>query len=109
MLIRAIEPTTGIATMGERRKLNKISRRLTGGPGCVSQALGVCLEMDNSPLNGPLFWITNACIETGLAAQNVPIRKLIASTRVGVESAGESALLPWRFRIKDNRWTSPAK
>lgn len=109
ILIRAIEPTTGIETMLERRNMKKTARRLTGGPGCLAQALGIGLEMNALSLSGPTIWMTDACIESEKLAETVLSEKRIDSTRVGVESAGDSALLNWRFRIKDNKWTSPAK
>ena len=35
---------------------------------------------------------------------------VVASARVGLAYAGaEAAGLPWRFRLRDSKWTSPAK
>jgi len=40
----------------------------------------------------------------------VPDAQVRASPRVGLAYAGtEAAGLPWRFRITDSKWTSPAK
>ncbi len=35
--------------------------------------------------------------------------EIIASPRVGVDYAGEDAKRHWRFRLKGNKFTSPAK
>ncbi len=33
-------------------------------------------------------------------------KKIIKTTRIGVDYAGEDAKLPWRFYLKNNRWIS---
>ncbi len=35
--------------------------------------------------------------------------QIIASARVNIDYAEEDKHLPWRFRLKGNKWTSPAK
>jgi len=102
VLIRGIEPVYGIEHMLERRRLPKPERRLTGGPGLLTQALGITLEHNGLDLQGTQLWIEDR--------KNVyPENEIIASPRVGVAYAGADALLPWRFRVKNNPWTSPAK
>ena len=46
-----------------------------------------------------------------LEDQGISVSKnnIIASPRVNVSYAAEDALIPWRFRIKNNKWVSPAK
>jgi DNA-3-methyladenine glycosylase len=34
---------------------------------------------------------------------------VVASARVGIDYAGDDAALPWRFRLKGSKWTSPAR
>ena len=102
VLIRAIEPTEGIAEMQLRRNLAKPEKRLTAGPGLLTQALGITTKHYGTDLTGNLIWLEDrdpAISETDI----------LASPRVGVEYAGEDALLPWRFRIRNNPWTSKAK
>ena len=41
ILVRAVEPIENKEKMLARRKMQKIERRLTGGPGILSQALGI--------------------------------------------------------------------
>ena len=101
ILVRAVEPVEGIGTMLERRSKDSLKPNLTAGPGSMSQALGITTKLDATPLDSNLIWI-----EEGVA---VPKKQIIASPRVGVDYAGDHARWTWRFRIKDNPFTSPAK
>lgn len=109
ILIRAIEPSSGKELMLKRRGMDKVAKRLTAGPGCLSKALGIEVAMNGKSLTGETFWITHTDIETDLASKTIEEKQIISSPRVGVEYAGEDALLPWRYRIDGNKWTSPAK
>lgn len=102
VLIRAIEPLEGIGTMLRRRGLARAQRKLTGGPGCVTQALGITTADYGEELTGDRIWLETR-------GDDVDANRLIASPRVGVGYAGEDAQLPWRFRLRDSSWTSPAK
>ncbi|MBF9223668.1 DNA-3-methyladenine glycosylase [Hymenobacter ruricola] len=103
VLIRAVEPTVGIEEMLRRRGLAEARRALTAGPGVLSQALGITPALTGRPVTGEVIWFEDHGEE--IAETNV-----VASARVGLEYAGpEAAGLPWRFRIKGNLWTSPAK
>ncbi len=103
VLIRAIEPLEGIDVMLRRRSLPKVARNLTAGPGVLSQALGVTPALTGELVTGPHIWFEDH--GEAIAAENI-----IASSRVGLEYAGDEAVaLPWRFRLKDSKWTSPAK
>lgn len=94
VLIRAIQPLVGIEKMLERRKKEKVDRLLTGGPGTLTQALGITVKKHNGlSLIGSVIWLE----DTGI---KVPPEKIIAGPRVGVDYAEEDALLPWRFRFR---------
>lgn len=99
ILIRAIEPTEGIDEMLKRRKKTKLVRQLTSGPGALTQALGIQLAHNGFALNGKTIWIEDRKV-------NIPLENIEAIPRVGINYAKEDALLPWRFRIKDNPWTT---
>ncbi len=109
ILIRAIEPTTGLETMLKRRNMRQMKSRLTAGPGCLTKALGIEMEMNQSELNGPVFWVTDVCFETDKKSKAYKKEELIIGPRVGIDYAGADANLPWRFRVKGNKWTSKAK
>ena len=102
VLIRAIEPTEGIPEMLLRRQHNKVSSKLTAGPGLLTISLGINTKHYGTDLTRDLIWLED---------QGVTINEdqIVASPRVGVAYAGEDALLPWRFRLKNSIWTSPAK
>jgi DNA-3-methyladenine glycosylase len=102
VLIRAIEPVEGIPEMLARRGLTKVSSKLTAGPGLVTQALGITTAYYGTSVVGDTIWIEDH-------DETVPDESVIASPRVGIDYAGDDAVLPWRFRLKNNKWTSPAK
>ncbi|MGI4739337.1 MAG: DNA-3-methyladenine glycosylase [Janthinobacterium lividum] len=103
VLIRAIEPLVGTDVMLRRRGLAAVARNLTAGPGVLSQALGLTPALSGEPVSGPLIWFEDA-------GEVFAEEQLMASSRVGLEYAGaEAVALPWRFRLKDSKWTSPAK
>lgn len=102
VLVRALEPTDGIDLMLKRRKKEQFDQRLAAGPGSVCQALGITKEQNALSLQGDEIWIEDRDV-------NVSPEEVIASPRVGVQYAGEDALLPWRFRIRGNKFSSPAK
>lgn len=104
VLIRAIEPTEGVEYMMERRNIpNPLSYRLTAGPGMLSQALGISRDLYGLPLTtGEAIWLEDH-------HASVEEEDVMASPRVGIDYAGEDALLPWRFRVKSSPWTSKAK
>ena len=103
VLIRAIEPLIGLEEMLRRRGLAQPVRALTAGPGVLSQALGITPALTGQPVTGEIIWFEDH-------AETVAAADVVASARVGLAYAGEEAAnLPWRFRLKDSKWTSPAK
>ena len=101
VLIRAIEPLEGIETMLRRRNLKSLKKQVTAGPGCLTVAMGIgMLE------NGIDLCETKSHI--WLEHRPEFNEKLIIeeSKRIGVESAGKSALLPWRYTLKGNPYLS---
>ncbi|MBK9514069.1 MAG: DNA-3-methyladenine glycosylase [Flavobacteriales bacterium] len=93
VLIRAIHPTEGLDIMLERRGQQKLT---TGGPGTLSQALGIHTSHNGSDLvTGPIH------LEDG--GMVVEQADMIIGPRIGVDFAGEDALLPFRFRYESGR------
>ncbi|MFA0963889.1 DNA-3-methyladenine glycosylase [Roseivirga sp. BDSF3-8] len=103
VLIRAVQPEEGLEEMLLRRGMSTLKSNLTAGPGSMSKALGITTSHYGQHLTekGPI-WVEDKGV-------SVPDSKIIASPRVGIDYAEEDALLPWRFRIKGNKWTSKAK
>ncbi|GAB3233781.1 DNA-3-methyladenine glycosylase [Hymenobacter seoulensis] len=102
VLIRGLEPLEGIPEMLLRRDMSSVKRNLTGGPGLLTQALGITTAHYGTDLTGDTIWLE----DVGEAVNGAEI---VASPRVGIDYAGADAALPWRFRLKGNPWTSPAK
>jgi DNA-3-methyladenine glycosylase len=89
VLIRAIQATHGEELMLKRTGKPKMTPYVTNGPGKVTKALGVTLVDNGESLQNKRIWIEN---------RNFYLSKEILTTsRIGVESAGEDALLPYRF------------
>lgn len=95
VLIRAIKPTIGIETILKRRKQNALAKNTAGGPGTVSQALGITTALNGEDLiTSKKIWIR----DDGLKVKK---EQIIAGPRIGVDYAGEDAKLPYRFILKD--------
>lgn len=102
VLVRAIEPTEGIGTQLERRKMTVLQPRITAGPGALCMALGIDRELNGASLLSDSIWIE----ERGTVIESKDIK---TGPRVGVAYAGEHALRPWRFSIRENKFVSKAK
>ena len=100
ILIRALDPIKGIDVMLERTGKKQLDNTLTKGPGNVSKALGISFRQHSgrSLLSNELF-----IAEDGFVVNKKDIG---ASPRIGVDYAGEDALLPFRFFIKGNPFVS---
>jgi DNA-3-methyladenine glycosylase len=84
VLIRALEPVAGVELMRERRGV-EAARDLCSGPGKLTQALGIGLELNDTLLHGPISIHPRDSAEPPPAA---------ACERIGITRAVE---LPWRF------------
>ena len=101
ILVRAVEPLEGLAIMQERRKLSSEHPGLTNGPGKFTEAMGI-----KTSHNGTILTDEANVLKVLDAGIEVNSDQLIKSPRVGIAYARECAHWPWRFRIRDNRWTS---
>ncbi|MCW3101894.1 MAG: DNA-3-methyladenine glycosylase [Bacteroidetes bacterium] len=104
VLIRAIKPADGLQTILERRNMADKGKpadllqkdkknKIAGGPGTVSQALGIKTKHTGLDLTGKVIWIE----DRGLKVNK---KDIIAGPRVGVDYAGDHAQWPYRFIIK---------
>ncbi len=95
VLIRALEPLEGLGEMRERRGLER-PEDLCSGPGKLTQALGIDLDLNATDLaTGPIR------IET--AAPGYEHVKPVSGPRVGITKAAD---LPWRFSVPRSRSVS---
>lgn len=102
VLIRALEPHTGIETMEKRRGTLLNPFHLSSGPGKLTRALGIDRAWNGLSLMADRIWIADE-------GRRVPSSNVVASPRIGIDYAGEDAALPWRFYIKGNPWVSKAR
>ena len=95
VLIRALEPLAGLDAMRERRGLDRIED-LCSGPGRLTQALGIGLDLNATDLStGPIR------VEPRGRAWREQV--LATAPRVGITKAVE---LPWRFTVDGSRFVS---
>jgi DNA-3-methyladenine glycosylase len=92
VLIRAIEPTEGLAVMRRRRGLAEL-RLLCSGPGRLCEALGITHAHNGFALTAPPFAI--------FAREGD--EEVIAGPRIGLTKAVEK---PWRYGLKGSRFLS---
>jgi len=92
VLIRALEPVSGLETMQARRGLES-PRLLCAGPGRLCQALAVTREHDGLSLDEPPF---------ELRARPGPV-DVVTGPRIGITRAAER---PWRYGFAGSRFVS---
>ncbi len=102
ILIRAIYPLEGIQMMMKRRNKNKVDKTLSGGPGTVAQSLGLHTGLNGTSLFQNQIWIEDRGIVINSKIINI-------TPRIGVESAGDAALFPYRFVLPFNYVSSLVK
>jgi DNA-3-methyladenine glycosylase len=95
VLIRALEPLDGIGLMRERRGVERLEE-LCSGPGKLTRALGIGLDLNATSLVGGTI-----AIGARPAAEPEPV--VAAGTRIGITRAAE---LPWRFCALGSRHVS---
>jgi DNA-3-methyladenine glycosylase len=92
VLIRALEPTHGLAAMRRRRGLEE-ARALCSGPGKLTEALGITHAHNGLALDAPPF---------ALHARTGKV-DVVAGIRIGLTKAVE---LPWRYGLRDSKFLS---
>lgn len=99
VLIRSIEPVNGIEIMMERTGKKISDKTITRGPGNVGKSLGIYKHHSGlNLLDEEIYLLDNEEI--------IPDEQIGVSKRIGVESAGADALLPYRFFVKGNKYVS---
>lgn len=97
VLIRSLEPLSGIEIMQKNRNQQNL-KNLTTGPGKLCQALHLTKKQDGLDLCG-----SEVFIEEGIS---IPKKDIFSTTRIGVNYAGQHAHWPLRFYIKNNFYVS---
>lgn len=94
VLIRAIEPLSGIEEMQQRRNTDEL-KKLASGPGRLTQAFAIDLSFNGKPIGHEL---------KVRPRQSLP--QISATPRIGISKATE---LHWRFFEKGSPFISPSK
>jgi DNA-3-methyladenine glycosylase len=92
VLLRALEPTHGIAAMRRRRRVHD-ERALCSGPGKLTEALGITGEDNGLALDAPPIVLH--------ARRQEP--EVVVGVRIGITKAAE---LPWRYGLKGSKFLS---
>jgi len=92
VLIRALEPTVGLAAMHRRRRTTD-ARLLCSGPGRLTEALGITHAHNGLALDAPPFELRARSGEC----------EVMAGPRIGIAKAVE---LPWRYGLNGSRFLS---
>ena len=98
VLIRAVEPLTGLEVMRRRRKVapEAKDRDVARGPGRLCEALGIVRSWSGDHLaNSARIWIE--------PYECFPRSAVGVSGRIGISAGGD---MPLRFFLRDNRFVS---
>lgn len=96
VLIRAVEPVTGVELMKARRKSNML-RSLASGPGKLCQAFAVDRTLNGTNLGGTILYVED---------RGEPTPKFRATTRIGVDYAGKWKDKPYRYLVRGSEFVS---
>jgi DNA-3-methyladenine glycosylase len=99
ILIRAVEPMGGIDIMLKRTGKKQLDNTLTKGPGNVGKALGIFKHHSGLYLLDEELYLADD-------GHKLKEEEIGTSARIGVESAGKDALLPYRFYVRGNKYVS---
>ena len=99
ILIRALEPASGIELMKHRRQREKVAD-LCSGPGKLALALGIDGSHHGTRMAG-----AGRRARCGLRLPATPSHTVVTDVRVGISKAADH---PWRFLAKDNPHVSVA-
>jgi DNA-3-methyladenine glycosylase len=95
VLIRALEPIAGIATMRRRRPSAKRVEDLANGPGKLTLAMGITRKLNGADLTASALQVRRP--------PNEPAIKVLTTPRIGITHCAD---WPLRFVIAGNRFVS---
>jgi DNA-3-methyladenine glycosylase len=95
VLIRALEPVAGIASMRRRRPAAKRLEDMASGPGKLTLAMGITRKQNGADL-------TSSALQVHRLRAEEPL-EIITTPRIGITHCAD---LPLRFLIAGNRFVS---
>lgn len=103
VLIRALEPVSGLELMQQRRGTS-VLRHLCSGPGKLVIAMGMHAGLNGAPLDAaPLRVLPRDAFPERYPKQGRP--RIVTTTRIGIRQGAE---LPLRFYLAGNSFVSRA-
>lgn len=99
VLVRALEPVSGIELMQKARGIENL-KQLTTGPGRLTQAMRITRKLNR----------LDCCQDTALQVcddgTEIKRRQIATGPRIGVAYAGDWANRPWRYYLKNSSFVS---
>lgn len=92
ILIRGVKPVTGIDLIQKRLPKTKLNNQMISGPGRVAKALGISVKHTGTDLLGNTIWLEYNNL-------NLNPELIKVTPRIGIDYAGDDALLPYRFLL----------
>jgi DNA-3-methyladenine glycosylase len=92
ILIRAIHATHGEELMLKRTGKPQMKPQVTDGPGKTTKALGITLADNGESFQSKRIWIEDRGFDLSKM-------EILNTPRIGIDYAGEDALLPYRFKL----------
>ncbi len=99
VLVRGIEPVEGQDLMVARMNKTSFDHSVGRGPGNVAKALGISIPHTGLSLEGEDLFIADDGVQ-------YPPEQIVKSPRIGVDYAGEDALLHYRFYVSNHPFVS---
>lgn len=93
VLVRAIEPVSGLLHMQQRTGKTRDDQSMGRGPGNLGKAMGLHTGLSGTSLTGSLIYLADDGWKPGAGEIGI-------SSRIGVDYAGADAALPYRFFIR---------
>jgi DNA-3-methyladenine glycosylase len=104
VLLRALEPCEGLASMRARRPHARSDRELCSGPGRLAQALAIDRALDGADLRSG-----DALFIEAIRPRALPESRILRGPRVGVAYAGAWAARALRFSVRGSPHVSRAR
>lgn len=96
VLIRALQPVSGLDQMRINRGAKISDHNLMNGPAKAAQAMGIAKQHNGTSLLTSPLWL-------GRSKNPIQAENIIATPRIGI-SQGKN--LPYRFYLKNSQWIS---
>lgn len=99
ILIRALEPHSGVELMEQRRNMSGLG--VTNGPGKLTKAMGITREDYGTSISEPPLYLSSD-------QRRIP-KNIIDSPRIGIPNKGKWTDEPLRFTVGGNPYVSRKK